>query len=373
MNVNRLILLRIQNDTCIFLVIVLLAVISFSCTPSKCIMCDLDNSTIYKVEFKEDQQKTTDKPIHTFFKPILVEKGKKSAEVYIINCELNDQPFLMDTREMEKYIRQNTLRIDTSKIERVIKSSDTDIPPLVAKFESFDLLCDRYRKNMKIELRGMLGGRHPWHNEDLYYPGVGDESGVLYEKNSMINNIIGFGAGGTNLIIGAEAALLPKLFSINNRHSVNMGLLTGYWPVDGGHFFPLSLHPRITFNDVSSPLWGKCNAWYLYGDAGPVLKVGNIGSATKYPSVPEQLGDWFINPWNDLYSASWFTGFGAGIDLWKSRGRDLSFDIGYRYTNLKLPKNENFEDCLEESGKDFNIPYPSRSIGQIIFRIGYTW
>jgi hypothetical protein len=364
---------KMRKRTGFIFIIALSVIVSSSCKPSKCVMCEMDNSTIYKVELKQDSRKATDQPINSFFTPILVENSKKSAEIYIINCQLDDQPFLMDVREMEQYIRQNTMRIDTSIIERVIKSSDTDIPPVVATFKSFDVLCDRYRRNLKFEVRGMLGSRHPWHNEGLYYPGVGDESGVLYDKNELINNVIGFGPGGTNLIVGAEAAILPKIISIKNRHSVNLGLLSGYWPVDGAHFIPLSIHPRFTFNDVSSPLWGKCNAWYLYADLGPVLKVGNINTNTTYPSVAEQFEGLLRIPSGGLYSSSWFTGIGFGIDLWKNRGRDLSFDMGYRYSNLILPKNENFENCLEESGKDYDLPYPSRSVGQIIFRIGYTW
>jgi hypothetical protein len=85
--------------------------------------------------------------------------------------------------------------------------------------------------------------------------------------------VFGFGEGGTMITTGFEASFLPSILTVNDKHRFHLGAMTGYWPVDGGHFIPLSVHPRFTFNDITNPLFGNCNALYLFGDLGTAYDV----------------------------------------------------------------------------------------------------
>jgi hypothetical protein len=348
-----------------------------SCRQSRCLLCEADQTKLYRVELKDEAIKTIGKEkVETFFAPVPIEAGKKKMNLYLIDCD-GAEPFRFSEEELEQFVMKNTLVVDTTMVTRIITTSDADQPPVLVQYASLEALavCNRFRKPLKFELRGMLGSRIPWSNEDLFYPGIEEGGGITYQRNDVINSVFGYGPGGTNLIMGLEGAILPRITMINKKHSFNLGLLTGLWPVDGGLWQPVSLHPRLTFNEIASPLRGRCNAWYIFGDVGPVIKWANLntGANTSIPSVGEQLGDWFQSPWNNLRSASWFAGLGIGFDLWKKKGHDFSFDLGYRITNLKLPKNDAFEQCLLDNGLEVDFPYPSRQAGQCFVRVGLTW
>ncbi|MDA3881535.1 MAG: hypothetical protein PF436_14185 [Prolixibacteraceae bacterium] len=333
----------------------ILLMLAYSCTPTKCVLCDIDNSTLYKVELDEDAiGNKGNKEIETFFTPVPIEVSKKKVDLYLVDCT-DDQPYKLTGESLEQFIKQNMFRVDTSQVKRIVTTSDADVPPEIVRYSELeDLgLCNRARKLVKIELRGMLASRR-WDNEGMFYTGY--NGGTFYERNDFINQVIGFGRGGTNLILGAEAAIIPRVARINNRHAVGLGLLTGFWPVDGGLFIPISFHPRFTFNEFSAPLWGKCNAWYLFGDLGAAYDASG--------GVPFIIAD---------IPASWFTGGGVGIDLWKTKNRDLSFDIGYRYTSLAMPINDDLGNCYEAVGIDDITNYPRRNAGQFFVRLGFTW
>lgn len=328
---------------------------AWSCTTTKCVMCDIDNTALYNVELDETGKQIAGKEkFETFFSPVPIETGKKKVDLYLIDCD-NQEPYYKSKEELESFIKDNVVRVDTSHVIRIVTTSDADLPPRTISYTELSKLslCNRFRKPIKFELRGMLGSR-PWSNDGLFYPG--DNGGTYFERNKQINQVLGFEEGGTNLILGAEAAIIPRIKTYNYKHALGLGLLTGFWPVDGGLFIPIAIHPRFTFNEFSSPLWGKCNAWYLFGD---------IGTAFDASGDVELIRDnWF---------SSWFIGAGAGIDLWKAKGHDLSFDLGYRYTSLGLPVNSDLEQCLTNSGVENPQAYYSRNVGQVFVRFGFTW
>jgi hypothetical protein len=341
-----------------------LAMLQYSCSTSKCALCDIDKSTVYNIEMKDNVRSDIGKKrFVSYFPPVPYEENKKKV-VAVIDCD-GQEPYKMNDNELKRFILDNKHTIDTSSIEYIVVSSDADIAPKKVSYTSLDslLLCNRSRHSVKFEVCGMLGSRLVWDN-------IGANIlGIYQPKNDLLDKVIGFGPGGTNLIIGAEAAILPRIALINNKHSFNLGLMTGFWPVDGGMFVPISIHPRLTFNEKSEPIWGKCNAWYLFGDMGTAWDARNINKGNgvpiyqTYTNIEGKTERWF----------TWFAGLGAGVDLWKSKGRDLSIDGGYRITNLPLSTNEELRKCLQESGKDPNLINASRMADQVFIRIGFTW
>jgi hypothetical protein len=315
-------------------------------------VCDLDNTTLYHVELKEGVKTGLKKQkIQTFYNPtqLQIPSGKKKMETIVVDCD-SMKPYLYNDVELEQLFQKYSYRIDTTDIKQIITSSDADSPPTVVRFTSIDSikLCNRFRKPFKIELK-LMGGIRNFDKGTTSFPGY--NGGVTYEKE-----LLGFGPGGTNIVMGAEAVLSQRFFKIKNRHAFNLGLMSGFWPVDGGLFMPLAIHPRISFNEITSPLWGRCNSLNLFGDLGTAFDLSN--------SVP------FITPKG---FSSWFADAGIGFDLWQSRNHDLSFDLGYRLTNLALPNNKDYQQCLDEAGIEQEIGYPVRRASQVFVRVGFTW
>jgi hypothetical protein len=250
---------------------------------------------------------------------------------------------------LRNFLKQNTLQIDPADIKRYSSTSDADIPPEAFIPSPLKNVCNRVRSPFKIELRGMVGVR-PQTNETIYYPGV--NGGTTYERK-----FIGFGIGGTTIVPGVEVAFLPRVVTVQNKHSFNLGLLTGFWPVDGSSFIPLSLHPRFTLNDITNPLWSGCDAIYFFGDLG-----------TAYDAKGK------INFIYDNKLTSNFWGIGLGYDHWLSKNLDISVDLGYRQTNLALPEIQDLSECLELlqiQPSHYSI-YPVRSVGMFFIRFGIT-
>ena len=311
-------------------------------------LCDVDNKTFYKVKIKETAKNKDGKDIiFTNYYPVTIERSKKKSDVYVVNCEGKD-PYSLKEKDLENFIRQNLLVFDKSDVDTIINSSDSDLPPGI-NFNPSDSIrfCNRFRQPVKVELRGMVGLRD-LKKDGEPIPGYGE----------LDKKVLGFGGGGTNIVIGAEAAVLPRIARIGLKNSLNLGIMTGFWPVDSGMFVPISIHPRLTFNEFTSPLWGQCNAFYLFGDLGAAYDAsGKVD---------------FLN--NHHLPYSWFYGIGGGIDLWRSRNLDLSFDLCFRRTNLALPMSQEYIECINNQGETTTvIGYPIRSIGQLIFRFGLTF
>jgi len=333
------------------LLVVLVIVCSFhSCAPTKCVMCDVDNTTLYKVKFKEEAKAEIGKDkMLTYYWPVDIERSKKKTELYVIDCD-DKEPYLLKGKELEEFIKQNIVVIDKSKVDTIINTGDSDFPPSIniGKPDSIKL-CNRFRQPFKFEIRGMVGVRD-LKKDGAPIPGYGSE---------LDKKILGFGGGGTNMVVGAEMALLPRIARVGLRNSFNLGIMTGFWPVDSGMFVPLAIHPRFTFNEFTSPLWGQCNASYIFGDLGVAYDASGKVDFLKDNNMPY----------------SWFYDIGAGIDLWRSRTMDLSFDIGFRRTNLALPISQKYTECVDNNGNVVEkvAGFPVRSIGQLFFRFGLTF
>jgi len=340
----------------LFLAILVVIIASnFSCSTQKCAMCDLDNTTIYNVELKEGKKATNGKTnFLTYFAPVPIESTGDKVNVYLVDCEGKEPYLLKHGRELEKFVKENMLAVDSLDIKRITKTSDADIFP-----EAFSLsrlkemtnlsLCQRNRNSFKIEIRAMLGFRS---FDSIAYESIPGDKPIE-------NKFIGFGPEGTKITTGAEISLLPTIATYNEKHRLHLGLMTGFWPVDGGKFIPLSIHPRFTFNDITNPLFGNCNALYFFGDLGTAYDI--TGDFDKF--------------WTNNKLSAYFWGLGTGVDFWKTSKMDFSFDLGYRQTTLPLPSlNENgdWADCIEQHGISYSA-YPRRRAGQFFIRFGITF
>lgn len=325
-----------------------------SCSTSKCTLCDIDNRTVYKIEMKEGKGNSTGKKeLLSYFPPIPVERSDKKVQVYLIDCEGKEPYRLAKGKELQQFVKENMLVVDSLSIQRISKTSDADIHPetfyvnQLIEENKLDL-CRRFRSPLKTELRMMVGFRNFDDFADPVIPG----------SLPVRKEWLAFGDEGTKITIGPEVAFLPAIWTINEKHRLSVGPMIGYWPVDGGNFIPAAIHPRFTFNDITNPIGGNCNAIYLFGDLGTAYDV--TGKFDKF--------------WSDKLN-SWFWDLGAGIDFWVARKMDISVDAGYRRTSLALPsviEKTEWLECIQ----NHNIPwsgYPVRKAGQFFIRIGVTF
>lgn len=345
----------IDSTGIIFIPFIFLFFIFFnSCSTSKCTLCNIDNHTIYKVELNEGKSNQTGrKEVLSYFPPIPVEAEGKKVIVYMVDCDGKEPYRLTQGKELQQFVKENLLVVDSSSVKRISKTSDADIRPetfyVKQLLEENQLdLCRRFRSSFKTELRMMVGFRNFKASSYQAIPG----------DTPIEKKVLGFGEEGTKINLGTEFAFLPTIWTINGKHRLNIGPMIGYWPVDGGNFIPLSIHPRFTFNDVTNPLGGNCNALYLFGDLGTAYDVS--GKFDKF--------------WSDKLN-SYFWDLGGGFDFWITRKMDISLDGGYRRTSLALPSvidKTDWLNCIQ----NHNIPwsgYPVRLAGQFFIRIGVTF
>jgi len=333
--------------------VVMLSLFSSSCSTSKCTLCDIDNRTVYHVELKKDNNNEKKENIVSFFPPIPIQVTGKKVQVHLVDCEGKEPYRLPKGKELQQFVKDHLLVVDSLDIKRITCSSDADIYPEVSTVNKLIddnklKLCRRFRSSLKTEIRFMTGFRS--FKPSTYEPIPGD---LPLEKK-----VLGFGQEGTKITIGPEVAFLPSLITYKNKNRLSLGIMSGYWPVDGGNYIPLAIHPRFTFNDITSPLTGNCNAWYLFGDLGTAYDI--TGKFDKF--------------WSNKLNA-WFFDLGAGVDLWVSRKMDVSFDAGYRLTTLALPslaENSDWLDCIQNHHVAWSN-YPRRRAGECFIRIGVTF
>ncbi len=325
-----------------------------SCAPTKCVMCDLDNHTIYNVELKDGAMGAGEKTKYlSYFPPVRIEKNNQKVELHVIDCEGKEPYLITDKNEMKQFILDNekVIMADSVTINRITMSSDADMYPQSDTQKLGNLgMCTRQRNGFKVELRGMLGFRS-FQSSPF---------SVLLGDTPIDKDIFGFGPQGTMITPGLEIGLLVPIFKIDGKHRFHLGIMSGFWPVEGGQFIPIAAHARFTFNDITSPIWGKCNAFYFFGDFGTAYNVKGDSDMFRY---------------NKKFNSG-FWDVGAGVDLWKSRKMDLSIDAGYRVTSLVLPLTN--KCVLDDAGykevlpASFN-PYDKRVASQIFIRVGITF
>lgn len=331
-----------------------------SCSTT-CQICEKDNTKIYRVELDSSGIKRYGiNELTTFYQPDSLQRGRKKHSYYVIDCG-EDEPYKIPKEELQQFIDQRRKELDANLVKQTTRTSDADLPPLSVK-PSSDAACNRFRQMIKLEARIMTCMRI---DVPEYYtkPGVGSVSRnwfALYDRG-------GFG------VMGLEAAAMPRLFSIKQKHSFNIGPMIGLWPVDGGLFIPVSIHPRFTFNDITNPFkgtWLSCNALYLFGDYGLSYRTMNIGDSQQNTSLNFNNKGLPINHF-------WDIGFGVDLTQSPKRKRDLSFDIGFRQTTHELPVAPLVQECIDESGTNVTTLNgncrTTRTAPQIFFRIGYTW
>jgi hypothetical protein len=327
-----------------------------SCNTSRCVMCKSSRETIYNVELNEEYAKKLNKPvIQSFIRPSKMAIKNKKEVFGIVDCSDLPPDEKMNAGKSRRYIKKHFYELDSSQVKMITTISDADISLINDKIVKISQPpcpdCNRKRSPFKIELRGMAGVR-PLTEKSIFYPSI--TNGTTYQRK-----FLGFGIGGTTVVVGPEIALLPRLFTVKNKHSFNLGVLSGFWPVDGGSYIPISLHPRYTLNEFPSLLNAcSCNTLYFFGDLGTAYDAsGKID---------------FI--YNKKLTSTFF-GAGLGMDFGLTKWFDLSVDAGYRYTNLSLPEIPDLKDCIDKfQGKvPLNSIYPMRSVGAFFVRFGITF
>ena len=338
--------IQINMRGAINLVLIAFTLFQISCVNTQCLVCENSTHRVLNVHLKPESNRDQ-LEFETYFEPLFSKEGK-SVKVHIINCD-NISPSILISDTLEPYFQENIIVLDTALIDYFSTSSDIDYPAEKVQFQysKSKLICNRDRNDFKIEARLMAGMRNT-NLSSIYFPGY--DGGSVYQKEWF-----SIGEGGTVLTTGFELSASQKIVSIGNRHAFSLGLMTGFWPIDGGYHIPIGVHPRLTFNNNSSALSGACNAWYVFGDYGTTYNpMGNV-------------------PFYDTSFKSSFWDLGIGVDLFQTTKRDFSLDFGYRNTKLAMPINQDLLDCLEEANLPIIDLYPVRAAGQVFVRVGFTF
>ncbi|MDH7516715.1 MAG: hypothetical protein QHI48_12675 [Bacteroidota bacterium] len=232
--------------------------------------------------------------------------------------------------------------VTQEQVLRITRVSDTKTPPSPVIVDCRCVNCTSARDGLlgadKLELRAMGGYRGK--QTAVFYPDAA--GGRLYEPETF-----GFERGGTTFTVGVEAAPMWTLFRFNGTDAFHLGILTGVWPVDGSVFIPLSLHPRVTFNDRPDPYGCRCSAWYIFGDVGVTFDF-----TTRSPIARDRRV---------------FAGAGVGYEFPLSRGTDFAIDIFARRVYLPLPAVE----CCPDIPPDQRNPVRISNVVGI--RLGVTF
>jgi hypothetical protein len=213
-----------------------------------------------------------------------------------------------------------TYLLPEDQVLRVTRVSDTKTPPQPVHPECTCLNCQSARDGVlgigKLEVRAM--GAWRGQQTGVFYADA--QGGVQYDPKTFSTE-----RGGTTYTAGGELALLWPVLSWGEKgqgriktDQLHLGILTGVWPVDGSTFFPVSFHPRVTFNNHPDPYGCGCNAWYLFGDLGVTFD-----GTTHAPIETDRRV---------------FAGLGIGYEIPLSKELDLGLDLFVRRTWLPLPE-----------------------------------
>ncbi len=301
--------------------------------------------------------------------------GVYTVEVIFLNRkifrEYGDAVFNPESEYREKNrftikFPQLDSRFTPKNIFLLTSKADSDIKPipdsLVVDEECY--CCDRNRYCLnektgfldKFEIR-LMGAYRFGAQDSIFYPGP--DGGKTYYKETF-----GFERGGTDFTAGLELSFLfnaSSLFGFENmdRDNFQIGLMTGFYPVDGSIFIPITIHPRYTFDDEAWPrIFPKindCDAWYIFADIGTVW--------APFDDVPIICTS---GNCDDVYA--YMLGIGIGYDWWMTKCMDFSIDGGFRVTHFPLPENNFCAECTGLDGKN-----PFRTSNQLFLRLGLTF
>jgi hypothetical protein len=238
--------------------------------------------------------------------------------------------------------------IPISRVKRITYVADPLQPPVQAEVKDLEVIqgCCRVRKGLlffdKLELRGFLGYRGS--GDSVVYPTATGQT--VYKSD-----FFGFERGGSSMILGFELVGLWNVPFIDKSNSLQMGIITGVWPMDGSTFIPVGFHTRYTFNQFPAKYGDNCNSWYVYGNVGLPLDF-----TTKAPVFGK-----------DMDRQRLFYGLGIGHDWAITCGMDFSLDVGFRRQNLPLPP---IDCCPSIPDEDRN---PFRNSTALLLRFGLTF
>lgn len=322
----------------VFLFMLLLSSIIMSCGTSKDVIS-------WNVEIKDSEIPITDKcnpsvklqSVKSPEKPKLLpatEQMDARVKVIGIPCEEGEKPPVYE--------------IPVNRVKRITYVADPLSPPVQAETSELPVIvgCCRVRDGWlffdKLEVRGILGYR-------------GGKDSVIYPTpsgNQVYNSsFFGFDRGGSSMFIGLEVAGLWDVPFLDESGALQLGVLSGLWPVDEGLFIPLGLYGRYTFNQNPSKYSEFCDTWYMYGTIGLPLDFETdaplFGKSSDYQRI--------------------FYGFGIGYDWAINCDMDFSVDLGIRRMNLPLPPYT----CCVTTPDDSRNPF--RSSTAVLLRFGLTF
>ncbi len=270
-------------------------------------------------------------------KPEIIPGNSENESRYLVIALID-----CDDPEKAKY------RIPVSRVKRIETLADPIHSPYEVEADTIEIdKCCRLRDfgflgMHKLEVRGLIG-----------YRAVDDETYQHKTANGFEpypSSFINFDRGGSNLVLGVEAA---GLWSLDEEHHFLLGPLLGIWPVDGAIFLPLAIHGRYSFqpNPDNTLLQPCCNTFYLYADLGLPFDT-----QTEAP---------VFGP--DFDRQRYFYTLGVGHDWAWGCDMDFSLDLGIRTMNMPLPQIE----CCPDVQDDARHPY--RKSTSVILRFGLSW
>lgn len=194
----------------------------------------------------------------------------------------------------------------------------------------------------KLELRGVVGYRGD--KDSVFYPSA--SGGEIYRSSTFGNS-----RGGSSIIAGVEIAALWSFAWLDETERLQLGLMTGWWPVDESQFIPIGIKARYTVDQRIVDDGSSGSTLYLFGDAGlPLDFTTNAG---------------VIGP--DVNRQRIYYGFGAGFDWPIGCTIDFSIDLALRRMTLPLPPI----DCCPDIPDEERNPY--RTSNAVVLRTGLTF
>jgi hypothetical protein len=344
--VSRAIILFISTMT-------MLSALSSCGTSSSCVPCNPTVESVKKasstrerwnVELYDGESPIYDECSGSFIRSVYCEVKPDSIPAFDVNGAYIRVFKICTNGNSERVIE---LRIPSSRIKSITSTANPLVPPTQFRPEVPCVCCERERKGLgifdKVELRA-----------GLHYRGSPDSITYLSANGSQTrygSSLFGTDRGGSTLVPSLEAALLWQMNSLDNSGRFHLGPMIAILPVDGALFFPITIHPRYTFNQQPSPYSSSCNSWYVFGDLG--IPVDFTSKAVYFSS--------------DFGRQRYFLGAGIGYEWAMGKTWDLSIDGGYRRMNLPLPQTE----CCPTIPDDLKNPF--RASDMLFLRFGITW
>jgi hypothetical protein len=311
-----------------FLLFIMLAAVMASlasCSASK----EAGGAIQWNIQFRQDAAPVMSKcppfdqvlSIWTSSRPILIPATETTDErIRIIEECADGEPVTYDVPRS---------RIDT--ILYATSPRDTAIP--LVDYGALLSTC-RQRTGFgpfdKLELRILFGYRGG--PDSVFYPSAA--GGRLLVSDDFLS----FDTAGSSFFLKAEIAAFWGFDWLDPTQRLQLGIMTGLWPIDGSLFIPAGLRVRYTANQGLT-LTESDNTWYVYGDLGLPLDF-----QTEAPIFGR-----------DAEHQRYFYGAGFGYDWAVTCDWDFGVDLGVRRFNLPLPPIDCCPDVDNELRHAFRL------------------